>query len=172
MTFYSDGDSGTPSHFVQAANPWYDNRDIYIVRFVADGCRKNLPLSDLRSMKDIVSFTVDDVELTTNTGFIGFADSVNERYFWLQPGETSTGLSPIKSEIWLERDDQRFGGSDGDWKISLSRDTFTVFTRGSAWLACDKIEIHFTIDDNSFNTLLTLLKTVMIDCADDLHVEH
>ena len=135
-------------------------------------CRKNLPLSDLRSMKDIVSFTVDDVELTTNTGFIGFADSVNERYFWLQPGETSTGLSPIKSEIWLERDDQRFGGSDGDWKISLSRDTFTVFTRGSAWLACDKIEIHFTIDDNSFNTLLTLLKTVMIDCADDLHVEH
>ena len=45
-------------------------------------------------MQDIVSFTADDVELTNNTGFIGFADSVNERYFWLQPGETSTGLSP------------------------------------------------------------------------------
>ena len=45
VTLFSDGDSGTPSLFVQAANPWYDIRDTYIVRFVADGCRKNLPLS-------------------------------------------------------------------------------------------------------------------------------
>ena len=45
MTFFSDGDGGTPSHFVQAANLWYDIRDTYIVRFVVDGCRKNLPLS-------------------------------------------------------------------------------------------------------------------------------
>ena len=37
---------GTPSLFVQAANLWYDTRDTYIVRFVGDGCRKNLPLSD------------------------------------------------------------------------------------------------------------------------------
>ena len=46
VTFFSDGDSGTPSLFVQAANPWYDIRYTYIVRFVADGCRKNLPLCD------------------------------------------------------------------------------------------------------------------------------
>ena len=51
MTFYSDGDRGTPSISVQAANLWYDIRDTYIVRFVADGCRKNLPLADPRSMK-------------------------------------------------------------------------------------------------------------------------
>ena len=44
VTFSSDGDSGTPSISVQAANLWYDNRGTYIVRFVADGCRKNLPL--------------------------------------------------------------------------------------------------------------------------------
>ena len=30
--------------FVQAANLWYNFRDTYIVRFVVDGCRKNLPL--------------------------------------------------------------------------------------------------------------------------------
>ena len=46
MTFYSDGDRGTPSISVQAANLWYDIRDTYIVRFVGDGCRKNLPLGD------------------------------------------------------------------------------------------------------------------------------
>ena len=47
VTFFSDGDSGTPSLFVQAANLWYDVRDTYTVRFVTDGCRKNLPLGDL-----------------------------------------------------------------------------------------------------------------------------
>ena len=47
MTFLSDGDSGTPSISVQAAILWYDIRDTYGVRFVADGCRKNLPLCDL-----------------------------------------------------------------------------------------------------------------------------
>ena len=48
VTFFSDGDGGTPSISVQAANLWYDNRDTYIVHFVVDGCRKNLPLCDLR----------------------------------------------------------------------------------------------------------------------------
>ena len=47
VTFFSDGDGGTPSHFVQAANTWYDVRDTYIVCFVVDGCGKNLPLGDL-----------------------------------------------------------------------------------------------------------------------------
>ena len=47
FTFFSDGDGGTPSLFVQAAFPWYDIYDTYIVRFVADGCRKNLPLGGL-----------------------------------------------------------------------------------------------------------------------------
>ena len=49
--FYTDGDGGTPSHFVQVANPWYDIRDTYIVRFVVDGCRKNLPLCATSVMK-------------------------------------------------------------------------------------------------------------------------
>ena len=47
VIFFSDGDSGTPSNSVQVANLTYDIRDTYIVRFVADGCRKNLPLGDL-----------------------------------------------------------------------------------------------------------------------------
>ena len=47
MAFFSDGDGGTPSISVQAANLWYDIRGTYIVYFVADGCRKNLPLGDL-----------------------------------------------------------------------------------------------------------------------------
>ena len=43
ITFFSNGDGGTPSLFVQVPNPWYDIYDTY-ARFVVDGCRKNLPL--------------------------------------------------------------------------------------------------------------------------------
>ena len=39
------------SHFVQAPIPWYDVLDTYIVRFVVVGCRKNLPLYDLRDLR-------------------------------------------------------------------------------------------------------------------------
>ena len=48
---FTDGDGGTPSLFVQAANLWYNIYDTYIVRFVVDGCRKNLPLSGEASLK-------------------------------------------------------------------------------------------------------------------------
>ena len=47
MMFFSDGDGGTPSISVQAANLWYDYRDTYIACFVVDGCLKNLPLVDI-----------------------------------------------------------------------------------------------------------------------------
>ena len=47
VAFFSDGDSGTPSISVQAANLWYNLHDTCIVRFVVDGCRKNLPLCDI-----------------------------------------------------------------------------------------------------------------------------
>ena len=46
VAFCSDGDSGTPSISVQATNLWYDECDTYVVRFVVDGCRENLPLCD------------------------------------------------------------------------------------------------------------------------------
>ena len=59
MTFFSDGNGGTPSISVQVANLWYDIRDTYIVRFVADGCRKNLPLCDLTERIDASLFPAD-----------------------------------------------------------------------------------------------------------------
>ena len=55
------------SLFVPTANLWYDIRDTYIVRFVADGCRKNLPLSApscwpmTLSRRNSSAITVDDV---------------------------------------------------------------------------------------------------------------
>ena len=122
------------------------------------------------TMPEIVEFNADDVELTPETGFIGFADSANERYFWLQPGETSSGLSPVKDKIWLERDDQQFGGSGGDWKIVLTRDSLTIDTQQLPWMACDKITVRFRVDDPTYHSLKTLLETVMIAFSGDLSI--
>ena len=64
LAFFSDGDGGTPSISVQAANTWYDTRDTFILRFVADGCRKNLPLSvtglPMSSVPDTFPINHDD----------------------------------------------------------------------------------------------------------------
>ena len=48
-------------------NTWYNFRDIYTVRFVADGCRKNLPLGDYSAMtnKLLELLAIEGGELTT-----------------------------------------------------------------------------------------------------------
>ena len=62
VTFLSDGDSDTPSFSVQVANLWYNLRDTFIVRFVSDGCRKNLPLHDLpKSMAKLPDWIIDEL---------------------------------------------------------------------------------------------------------------
>lgn len=121
-------------------------------------------------MAEVVEFEAADLALTVESGFVGFADSAGERYFWLQPGETPTGLSQVKDDIWLERDDQKFGGSGGDWKIALTRDSLTVDTRHLPWMACDEINIQFRVDDATYRSLKELLETVMAGCIKDLSI--
>ena len=84
--------------------------------------------------------------------------------------ETSSGMSHAKSEIWLERDDQQFGGSGGDWTIELRRDRFLVHVAVLPWMACDQIAVQFTLDDARFDELKMLLRTVMAGCPNDLHI--
>jgi hypothetical protein len=121
-------------------------------------------------MRQAIRFLADDVELDASVGFIGFADSIGERYVWMQPGETSSGLSPHKDEIWLERDDQQWGGSGGRWSITLMRQSFQIDTRGLEWMACDAIEIEYHVDDEKYQSLKSLLQVVMSACPQDLTI--
>ena len=54
MTLYSDVDSGTPSHFVQATNLWYDVRDPYIARFVSGGVVKTFRCAATHRTMEII----------------------------------------------------------------------------------------------------------------------
>jgi hypothetical protein len=117
-------------------------------------------------MGKAIRFVAKDVSLDPQVGFIGFADQERGRYFWMQPGETTT----VKDEIWLERDDQAWGGCGGPWNVVLTRDKFIVNTRELPWMACDAVEIDLALDDATYTQLKDLLKHVMVGCPSDLDV--
>lgn len=119
------------------------------------------------SLANRIRFDADEISLDATTGFIGFAS--DENYFWMQPGEESYA----KDQIWLERDDQAWGGSGGAWKVTLYRDVFLIDTQTCGWLKCDAIEIAFDFDESRFAVLRSLLMKVMAECLGDLRiVEH
>ena len=115
---------------------------------------------------ETIRFVAKDVTLDPQVGFIGFADHEGEHYFWMQPGEMTTA----KNEIWLERDDQAWGGSGGAWDIVLSRNKFIVNTRDLPWMACDALDIEFAIDDGTYSLLKELLNRAFVDCPHDLAI--
>jgi hypothetical protein len=115
-------------------------------------------------MSDVVRFTANEISLDPRVGFIGFTDQ--ERYFWMQPGEMTTS----KDEIWLERDDQAWGGCGGSWNIVLTRDRFFINTRKLSWMACDAVEIEFIANDATYVQLMELLQKAMVECPADLEI--
>lgn len=115
-------------------------------------------------MNNAIRFTAKEVFLDPQVGFIGFADQEGRRYFWMQPGEMTTA----KEDIWLERDDQAWGGCGGAWNVVLARNEFVVDTRALPWMACGMIEIEFAADDATFAQLRELLQQVMVGCPTDL----
>jgi hypothetical protein len=117
-------------------------------------------------MSGAMRFVAKDVVLDPRVGFVGFADREGGRYFWMQPGEMTTA----KDEIWLERDDQAWGGCGGAWNIVLTRDKFVVHTRELPWMACDEVEIEFAADDAAYSRLRDLLQQVMAGCPSDLDI--
>src|SRR5215470_4532114 len=118
-------------------------------------------------MGDTIRFTAKDVSLEPQACFIGFADQEGQRYFWMQPGEMTTA----KDEIWLERDDQQWGGCGGTWDVVLTRNKFIGNTRDLPWMACDAVEIDFVVDAATYARLQELLRQVMVGCPADLHIQ-
>ena len=119
-------------------------------------------------MSDAIRFVAKDVVLDPLVGFVGFADTQGRHYFWMQPGEGTTA----KDEIWLERDDQAWGGCGGVWNIVLTRNKFSVNTRELPWMACDAVEVEFAVDDATYARLKELLQEVMVGCPSQLDIRN
>jgi hypothetical protein len=84
----------------------------------------------------------------------------------MQPGEMTTA----KDEIWLERDDQGWGGCGGAWNIVLTRNKFFIYARELRWMACDAVEAEFAVDDATYARLKELLQRATVGCPSDLDI--
>ena len=152
VTLYSDGDSGTPSFSVQATNLWYDIRDTYIVRFVADGCRKNLPLSGRNHLELIPPKSVAQLFAAAgwSAGRSVAVDAAPEhpafgvlrQFSGLRVGTAGTGETCASSDIAfrklaIEPDDTEIA----DWCRLLGTTLIGIGdvhnTHGELWLASD-----------------------------------
>ena len=117
-------------------------------------------------MDNVIRFVANEVVLEPLAGFIGFADNENKHYLWMQPDEITTA----KDGVWIERDDQAWGGSGGNWNVVLTRKRFKIITRELKWMACDAVEVEFVVDDSTFERLKQLLKKMTADCPRDLAI--
>lgn len=118
-----------------------------------------------------IRFTATQVEIIPATGFIGFADDDTRHYLWLQPEETADGFSKEKEGIWIERDDQRYGGAGGKWSIKLTSTSFALRVVEMPWMECDAVEIEFSVDSGKYAELCSLTSRMMLGCSTDLELD-
>jgi hypothetical protein len=82
----------------------------------------------------------------------------------MQPDEMTTA----KDGVWIERDDQAWGGCGGNWNVILTRNRFTIITRELKWMDCDAVQVEFVVDDSTYGRLIQLLRRMTIESPCDL----
>lgn len=106
-------------------------------------------------------FETDDVALR-----VGFADGKNsEHYFIMQREEDSLKEAlPNLENIYIERDDQCWGGYGGINHVSLDRNRVIIYLNSemaNQMGGYDTIKITFSVDDLQFQQLQEVLEQVM-----------
>jgi hypothetical protein len=115
-------------------------------------------------------FETDDVALR-----VGFADGENSKhYFIMQREENSIEETfPDLENIYIERDDQCWGGYGGINQISFSRNSLIIYVNeemANQMGGYDTIKITFSIDDLQFQQLQNVLRKVMQNYEDRLNL--
>jgi hypothetical protein len=95
---------------------------------------------------------------------LAFADVRTEQYLWVQREECSEDqVLPDARNIWIERDDQRWGGSGGITAVVLERDalTFSLTPAMAARMGgFGVLRVNVDLDDTAFAALRELLLRV------------
>jgi len=115
-------------------------------------------------------FETDDVALR-----VGFADGENSKhYFIMQREENSIEETfPDLGNIYIERDDQCWGGYGGINQISFNRNSLIIYVNeemANQMGGYDTIKITFSIDDLQFQQLQNVLRKVMQNYEDRLNL--
>lgn len=115
-------------------------------------------------------FETDDVALR-----VGFAEGENSKhYFIIQREEDSTEEALPKLEnIYIERDDQCWGGYGGINQVSFGRNSLIIYLNSemaNQMGGYDTIKITFSIDDLQFQQLQNVLQKIMQSYEDRLNL--
>ena len=75
----------------------------------------------------VYEFTAPYHEIGYAERFLGFANDNTKQYLWLQREECSESeTAPFVGNVWIERDDQQWGGPGGITAVQLTRDYLSI----------------------------------------------
>jgi hypothetical protein len=98
----------------------------------------------------VYEFTAPYHEIGYAGRFLAFANNATEQYLWVQRDECSEAETiPYAGNVWIERDDQQWGGHGGIVAVELSRDVLSIR------LALDKAEQMGSFDEFRLRLSLT-----------------
>ncbi len=105
-------------------------------------------------------FEFDPVSL-----FLGFVNEDTKQYFWMQREEESLDRAmPDVSDVWIERDDQQWGGTGGIVHVLLYRDSLSIELTSEMAKhmgGYDSIRVVFSVTDVEFDQIRKQLRRVM-----------
>ena len=113
----------------------------------------------------VYEFTAPYFEVDSSVPFLGFANNPTNQYFWMQRDEKSPDRAvPDVGDVWVERDDQAWGGRGGICRVVLDRLSLTVeLTPAQAehMGGYDAIRVLFAFSEEEFQKIRQQLAWVM-----------
>jgi hypothetical protein len=114
----------------------------------------------------VYEFTAPYHEIGHAERFLGFANDGTKQYLWLQREECSESETiPFVGNVWIEREDQQWGGSGGITGVELSRDCLSI--RLTPEMArhmggYDEFRVRLVLSDEDFSRVREQLLRVMV----------
>ena len=124
----------------------------------------------------IYRFAAPYFEIDRVVRFLGFANNETGQYLWFQRADgTEDEVVPYADNVWIERDDQGWGGHGGINEIILRRKKLMVlFTpqRAGEMGGFDIIEVKLFLTDEDFEQVQRQLFHVFAGYEDILDVAY
>jgi hypothetical protein len=113
-------------------------------------------------------FHAEFVEVHPINDWLSFADRpprAHVHYFTIQRCEENTEIAvPDMENIYLERDDQCWGGYGGTRRVVLERESLTVFLEPRMATQVgdhESIRVTFSVDTEMYSRIRAVLSTIM-----------
>jgi hypothetical protein len=105
----------------------------------------------------VYEFTALYHEIGHAARFLGFANDATRQYLWVQRDECSEAETASHAgNVWIERDDQQWGGYGGIAGVELSRDALFIRLtpdKAEQMGGFDLFRVHLALTDEEFTAV-------------------